>query len=333
MDWDETDEDWDRIPLPRADQRPLIRPEAWRKAEAACAGPLARAAQAMGQVDGVMQMIEGADLVAAIRRRLALNEVGMMLWAQGCPIAPDDLGRDQMDAGADLDLDGLRLGRWALRRLEGQGKLDDLRGFLGLHAVARTGFAGVDGPRLTGAEFDAAATEFAGFMAPISDLHPITRAASGRALWRLCDLSPEGNLVESAVWAARHMAASSSALVFVPLGSAGRRVWPLGGSPADQLARWCEAVAAGSAEARHLVLRLLDWQDRAGRALSRVKGDNAGRVIIALAAAPQALAMDLAERTGCSRDTVERMLTRLQAAGLVRDVTGGLRYRLWTAML
>ncbi len=333
MDWDEIDDDLTQIPLPRADQRPLIRPDAWRKAEAACAGPLARAAQALGQVDGVMQMIGSPELRAAITRRLALIEVSAMLWAQGCPIAPDDLGRDQMAAGTAIDLDGLQLGRWALRRLEGQGKLDDLRVFLGLHAVERSGFAGIDGPRLIGADFDAAAADFARSWAALSDTHPITRAAFGRALWRLCDLSPEGDLVESAVWAARRMVGPASALVFVPLGSAGRRIWVAGGDPAENLSRWCEAVATGSTEARHLILRLVDWQDRARRALARVKGQNAERVIMALAAAPQALATDLATRAGCSRDTVERMLTRLQAAGLVRDVTGGLRYRLWTAIL
>ena len=270
---------------------------------------------------------------AAIIWRLALIEVSAMLWAQGCPIAPDDLGRDQMAAGTAIDLDGLQLGRWALRRLEGQGKLDDLRVFLGLHAVERSGFAGIDGPRLIGADFDAAAADFARSWAALSDTHPITRAAFGRALWRLCDLSPEGDLVESAVWAARRMVGPASALVFVPLGSAGRRIWVAGGDPAENLSRWCEAVATGSTEARHLILRLVDWQDRARRALARVKGQNAERVIMALAAAPQALATDLATRAGCSRDTVERMLTRLQAAGLVRDVTGGLRYRLWTAIL
>lgn len=333
MDWDEIDDDLTQIPLPRADQRPLIRPDAWRKAEAACAGPLARAAQALGQVDGVMQMIGSPELRAAITRRLALIEVSAMLWAQGCPIAPDDLGRDQMAAGTAIDLDGLQLGRWALRRLEGQGKLDDLRVFLGLHAVERSGFAGIDGPRLIGADFDAAAADFARSWAALSDTHPITRAAFGRALWRLCDLSPEGDLVELAVWAARRMVGPASALVFVPLGSAGRRIWVAGGDPAENLSRWCEAVATGSTEARHLILRLVDWQDRARRALARVKGQNAERVIMALAAAPQALATDLATRAGCSRDTVERMLTRLQAAGLVRDVTGGLRYRLWTAIL
>ena len=52
MDWDEIDDDLTQIPLPRADQRPLIRPDAWRKAEAACAGPLARAAQELEQLFG-----------------------------------------------------------------------------------------------------------------------------------------------------------------------------------------------------------------------------------------------------------------------------------------
>lgn len=139
-----------------------------------------------------------------------------MLWAQGCPISPDDLGRDQMSAGADSDLVGLQLGRWALRQLEGQGQHpDDLAGFW--PPVGRAVGIG----RLVGSaadrreDFDAAAAGFnsnghratGGPRSQRDDLH-------GRALWRLSDLSPETDLVESAVWAARRMALSSSALFF-----------------------------------------------------------------------------------------------------------------------
>lgn len=332
MDWDEFDDDPASIPLPRADRRHLIRAEDWRKAEGPCAGSLARAAQALGQLDGVMQMVGSRALAAAMHRRLALIEAGSMLWAQGCPISPDDLGRDQMSAGADIDLTGLQLGRWAVRRLEGQGEPDDLRGFLALHQVGRSGLAGLSGQRLTGEDFDAAAAEFQQQWSSLQEVHPITRAIYGRALWRLSDLSPETDLVESAVWAARRMALSSSALFFAPMGTSGRRCWLGGSDPVAQLRDWCDAVAEGATEARRLIIRLLDWRDRAGRTLARVKGDNAEKIIVALAAAPQALAADLALRAGCSRDTAERMLARLHEAGLVREITGAQRYRIWSAV-
>lgn len=120
--------------------------------------------------------------------------------------------------------------------------------------------------------------------------------------------------------------------MFAPMGSSGRRCWLGGSDPGAQLHAWCDAVAEGATEARRLIIRLIDWRDRASRTLARVKGDNAEKIIVALAAAPQALAADLALRAGCSRDTAERMLARLHEAGLVREITGAQRYRIWSAV-
>ena len=77
-------------------------------------------------------------------------------------------------------------------------------------------------------------------------LHPISRAAFGALLWRLSDLSPEGELVEPAVWAARAMAAQCEHAGFVPFGTARRRLHLAGGEPAQRLAAWYAAVATGA---------------------------------------------------------------------------------------
>ncbi len=49
--------------------------------------------------------------------------------------------------------------------------------------------------------------------------------------------------------------------------------------------------------------------------------------------APVLSAMDLERDTGLSRDTAVRLVSKLQDLGLVREITGGRRYRFWTAQL
>lgn len=53
--------------------------------------------------------------------------------AQGTPLRREEIGRDLMEARASTDLDAMKQARWAIRRLEGQTRLDDLRSFLALH--------------------------------------------------------------------------------------------------------------------------------------------------------------------------------------------------------
>ena len=67
------------------------------------------------------------------------------------------------------------------------------------------------------------------------------------------------------------------------------------------------------------------------QATARIKGDNPARVIAELAAHPLLSAAMLEAQTGISRDTAERLLARLRDMGLAREITGGRRFRLWTA--
>lgn len=333
----DTDEHWldpskgddlRNLPLPCVDHTPLLDPSAWRAAEAAAAVPLAKAALALGQLDGMLGSWSAEDRAGALAR-LALIEAEALSWAAGTPLSGDELACDLMDAPAGADLEALRLGRWAVRRLHGPAPLSDLRDFLGLHAV----FAAppVEGLRLTGPEFDAAAEEFTERLRALDTAHPLTQAAYGCALWRLSGLSPEGDVVESAVWAARQMARPAIALSFAPFGAGGRLVWTLGGEPQDRLTHWFTAVGQGAEEARNHMQRLSSWADRARRAAAQVKGQTAARVISTLIAAPLVSTAQVEAEAKISRDTAERMLARLQGLGLVREVTGKRRFRLWAA--
>lgn len=314
-------------PLPFAEgERPLLDPREWLREQGRHAAELAAAAMAIGRLD---------ELVAAMGPgaigRLAALEVEAMLWSSGTPIRREDIGRDLMGARAGSDLGAMRLARWALRRLEGQGALDDLRGFLGLHRADLPGIPAEAAPRTMGVAFDDAAAGFRQWMEQIAPAHPITRAGFSRRLWRLSELSPEGVVLEPATWAARHMAKGCTALPFVPMGSFGRPLWQGFADGPDSLIAMIRATRDGATAARALLYRLRDWGTAARNATASIKGDNPARIIAALLAHPLATTEMVENAAAISRDTAERLLARMAAMGLVREVTGTRRFRLWEA--
>lgn len=304
---------------------------AWRAAQAEHVGALAQAARDVGRLEGTLAALSPGEAAGA-RERLALIEVEAMLRAQGLMLSQGEIGREVMEAGARADPEALRLARWAVRRLDGQGALADLAAFLGLHRRAGPDDAqpaGLD-MRPRGDDFDDAAADFLQAVDGFAALHPLARGPATLALWRMAGLSPPGQVVEPAIWSARHMAVGAEGVRFVPMGRHGRRVWTGYGPPADRLAAHLAALSAGAQEGRALIGRIRDWSARARSATAPIKGDNAARVIAVLAARPLVSAMEVEARAGVSRPTAERMLKRLTDLGLIREVTGHRRFRLWT---
>nr|WP_111299584.1 DUF1403 family protein [Paracoccus saliphilus] len=308
--------------------------DCWRKAQAVQARALAEAAQELGRLDATLAALPEAEAQGA-RQRLALEETEAMLWAEGLVLRRDEIGRDLMGARVSSDPEAMRLARWAIRRLEGQGGLADLAGFLGLHRRQTTRDLPDEAVavRPRGAEFDATADEFLTIIGNTGDLHPLATGPLTLMLWRLAGLSPPERIAEGATWSARHMAGGCDCLRFVPLGRQGRRVWTAYGPPADRLSAHLEAVLAGAKEARQSVRQISRWAASARAATAGIKGDNPARVIAVLAARPLASAMQVEAEAGISRITAERMLNRFAQMGLTREVTGGSRFRFWTANL
>lgn len=300
----------------------------WIAAQAHSAPQLAQAALQVGRLDATLAALPPARADGA-RHRLALTEIESMLWAQGTPIRREDIGRDLIGARSGSDLEAMRLARWAIRRLDGQATLNDLRGFLGLHRrdAPETEFS----PRPTGGDFDETATEFLHEAARFDALHPFARAPALRILWRLAGLSHPDQQAEAAIWTARAMATDCEALRFLPLGRHWRMVWTDSGAAADRLARHLDAVAMGAVDARQLVGRITGWMTRAEAATTGIKGDNPARVIAMLATHPLVSAPMIEDGAGISRITAERLLNRMTEMGLVRELTGARRFRLWCA--
>jgi hypothetical protein len=57
----------------------------------------------------------------AVRQRLTFMKVEAMLWAQGLVLRRDQVKLDLVGARVYADPDAMRLVRWAILRLEGQG--------------------------------------------------------------------------------------------------------------------------------------------------------------------------------------------------------------------
>ncbi|HWL57576.1 MAG TPA: helix-turn-helix domain-containing protein [Paracoccus sp. (in: a-proteobacteria)] len=309
---------------------PPMRPEDWLAAQQAQSGLLARASASVGRLDATLAALS-PDAQEGATRRLGLIEIEAMLWAEGTPLRREEVGRELMDARANTDLSAMRLARWGLRRLEGQGAFGDLRGFLGLYRSDASGLAEPLATRSVGAAFDEGAEEFLAAHAALAEVEPIARAPALRVAWRIADLSAPECLTEPACWTARDMAQGCEALKFVPLGRGGRKVWIDTGPPAERMRRQLEAVLQGTTEARRELRRISDWAARARRETAGIKGDNPARVIEVLAAHPLMTTAMVETATGISRDTAERLLARMQGMGLLREITGARRFRLWTA--
>jgi hypothetical protein len=312
--------------FPRADRRLLIDPQDWQQAEAGLAPQLARAASALAVLDQRCRELGNGAL-----ERLALIEVEAMLWAQGVHIRREQIAAYLCGAGGQNgERADLRQAAWAYRRMIGRpGPLPAMRGFLGLHEVPGSDLPEAISPRPKGAEFDLVAEVFADGMAAVVGCHPLTQAGYGVALWRLAGLSNADDLIEQATAAARIAAQENRVLGFAPL-APGRGAWRLG-VEAGRLGDWLAAVRAGAQTAMLELNRVEAWAVSARAATAKTKGDTPAKLINALAARPILTTEAAATMTSVSRDTAERGLARLQAMGIVREITGGKRFRLWVA--
>ncbi|WP_435171184.1 hypothetical protein [Falsirhodobacter sp. 1013] len=317
---------WD-LPLPRADRRDLLDVDPWRRAEAALAADLARAAQALGRLDEAVRRVgQGAA------ERLAYREVEAMLRADGRWLDRDRIGRAQLDAGGDPDrVRDLERARWALRRLTASpGVPSDLRRFLGRHRPAWQGDP-LLAERVT---LDAAVDDVQHAWQEVLDrsahLHPITQGCAALRAWRLLDVSGEGEGLDGAVMASRIAAREHRALGFVPLAPAGQS-WRRGGAVLDVLRLWMAEVRSGALSALADLDRAADWREQATARVADLGGRNPAKVLAVLAARPYVSAADVAETATVSRDTAERILRTFEQRGLVHEITGRGRFRLWRA--
>ena len=310
-------------PGPRAELRETAVLDDWRKAEAGNAARLARVAGRMGALDD--RLHRGPE---GWRHRLALMEAADLSWFVGERIGPDRLALwiSMRLSGVQDDTAALARVGWAVRRLTvGPGPEVDLSAFLDRRDPEN--MAGDAEP------FADRAGGWLDLMAQAADLHPITRACMGFHLWSLAGLGQQGDRMEAAVTAARIAASEGKGAVFAPLAMGGASALRAGGPPADRLERWLEGMETACLTA----MRHLDdseaWSARAETMMAPLSGKTPPALRAVLTEWPLVSASMAEALVRSSRAAVQRNLAWMETRGLIREVTGQGRYRMWRAAI
>ena len=308
-------------PGQKAEQRETTVLEDWRRAEAGHAARLACVAGRLGALDERLK--RGPE---GWRHRLALIEAAELSWFAGDRVAPDRLALwiSMRLCGVQDNPAALARVGWAVRRLTGgPGPAPDLAAFLDRrdpenmeHQVE---------------PFADRASGWLDLMEQAADLHPITRAGLGFHLWSLAGLGQYGDRMEAAVTAARIAAGDGTGAIFAPLAMGGAGGLRAGGPPTLRLACWLEGMETACLSAMRKLDDTEAWSARALAELASLSGKTppALRAVLTewpLVSAPMAECL-----TGASRASVQRNLAWMQTRGLVREMTGQGRYRMWRA--
>lgn len=308
-------------PLPRADRRALFDPAEWRAAQDALSGPLARLALVFGELDA---RLRGSP--QGLRQRLALREAADLSWWTGDRLSAERLGLwVGLQTGSTGDTEqALARAGWAFRRLSGgPAPADGLGAFL-------------ERPDGVATRARGAIAELAGLLASLEALHPVVQALALFQAWRL--LGPERSCDgEAAVLAARHAAGMSrlpgQGALFLPLAMTGARAFRGQGEPLRKLRAWIGGAEQATLAALMELERVSEWRCRAEAATAGLSGRTPARLLDVIASWRLVNARLAEAETGASRAAVRRNLALLAERGLVREVTGQGRYRVWMGVV
>jgi len=131
--------------------------------------------------------------------------------------------------------------------------------------------------------------------------------------------------------AAGEMPERRGGAVFAPLVMGGAGGLCAGGPPAERLARWLDGMGSATLKAMLRPDDIEAWAARAETVMIPLSGRTspallASRTEWPLISAPMAEAL-----TGASRAAIQRNLAWMEAHGLIREVTGQGRFRIWRA--
>lgn len=300
-----------RSPLPRADRSLVLNGRDWREAEAGLAADLAELAFDFGR----LAERAGAAGPGAVQR-LALEEASSLSWWAGDRVPADRLAQwlSYRVGAAEETGGGLIRTAWAARRLmapatgQGEALADEGRG---------------DG---------ALALDVAAALEAVATVSPVTRGCALFHLWRSLDERPDHlRGLEAAILGARMAAGRGRGLPFLPLSLTGFAALTVTGTPEARLAGWTKGAHRAVLSALMTLERLADWRARARAATADLQGRTPARLIDALAAHPMLAAPRAELETRASRAAVQRNLDILTGRGLLREVTGQGRFRVWAA--
>jgi hypothetical protein len=257
-------------------------------------------------------------------RRLALAEASSFSWWLGDRVTSDRLALwlSYRIGAADDAGSGLIRTAWAARRLGAAGQGTDL-------ATVLDRSLGDEGRANPGLIADVAAE-----MAGLAGTSLITQGAAVFHLWRSLEERPEHlRGLEAAVLGARLSMARGRALPFLPLSLTGFGALTASGSAEARLSGWVTGAHRATLSALLMLERIAAWRARATAETADLSGRIPARLIDALAAHPTLAAQQAETETNASRAAVQRNLDILTQRGLIRELTGQGRFRVWAATM
>lgn len=316
------EEEPDNLPLgPRAEPPDTDVIGVWAKAEGAHAARLARVAGRLGALDD--RLLRGPE---GWRHRLALIEAAELSWFAGDRVSSDRLALwiSMRLSGAQDDPNALARVGWAVRRLTGgPGPKADLAAFLDRRDPENI--------EDSAERFEDRASGWLDVVTAAANLHPITRACMGFHLWNLAGLGQHDNQIEAAVTASRIAGSDGRGAIFAPLAMGGAGGLRASGLPPERLARWLEGMEQAGVSAMRRLDDIEAWGRWAGTDIAALSGKTPPALKQAFIEWPLVSAPMAEVLTGASRTTVQRNLIWMEARGLIREVTGQGRYRVWQA--
>ncbi len=311
------------LPGPRSDQRPLFDPRDWYLAQSELSAELADLALTFGALDERLR--SGPE---GWTHRLALMETSDLGWWTGDRVSVDRLALwTGLRIGATHDdVQALFRAGWAVRRLS-SGAGPATGGWeSGLTAFLDRLAQGADAT-------PEAIVDLAEVMRNAERLHPVTQSAIAFHAWRAVSQGV-GQDTEAAIIAARHAASMGrGGAMFMPLALSGPGALRGTGGPTEKLGSWIQGSGQAVLAALLHLDRISVWEGKARDATQDLSGRTPPRLIDALAAWPMVSAPLAEELTNSSRAAVQRNFDLFTRRGLVREVTGQGRYRVWTAAL
>lgn len=171
-----------------------------------------------------------------------------------------------------------------------------------------------------------------GWLEPVSaaaDLHPITRACMGLHLWSLAGLDQHGHRIEAAVTAVRIATGDASGAIFAPAAMGGAGGLRAAGLPTERLGRWLDGMDSAILTAMRHLDDIELWSSRVQSAMAHLSGRTPDALRKVLTEWPLTSAPMAEVLTGASRAAVQRNLVWLENRGLIREMTGQGRFRMW----
>lgn len=326
---DEDDVPPGAAPFPMSSRTQIFDISEWRRAQGEVVGDLAGLTQLFGELD--LRLHRGPE---GLGQRLALREAADLSWWAGDRISIDRLGlwhALRIGSAGDSEQALSRAG-WALRRLmAGPSPLQGLATFLERQVDEKLGApTGLSELRPEAG----AAAELSLLLSEADDLHPVVQSALLFHAWRMLG-APLTRDMEAAVLAARHAAQISRrpgrGALFLPLAQGGQGALRGGQKTTEKLAAWVRGATHANLAALLHLERLDAWEAAATEVISDRSGRTPAKLIRCVLSWPMVTTALAEKDTGASRAACQRNLDLLTSRGLIREVTGQGRYRLWSA--